>query len=330
MKRSVAIHGSTPAFLRWAIWHECPLRDLGVGSQHRKTILPDSTFRQLRGLRELSLATIEDRIVDGVCLHPDWADQDAQTALGFSVEEIVESFGGAAAVNHCCRSCPANAGAINQSGLLVGCFGWLPTNLNFDFESAIRGQASDSSSGPTSDFASQPVNLIELFETVIKATGVGTSFSDLFLPTTPAWYGSFAHPILSNRQLELLSSLFERVLVELDSHSAPPVRLLDLQRFEAALRSCLEASLPLHVELIPAGFSDGRTWTIQRHCQICKSPRQQVETASSCPACGAFGHEQNEIKSKVLGVRPYVHLHAIYGTAKTNELLELQSKKSGK
>ena len=48
MKRSVAIWGPTPAFIRWAIEHPCELRDIEVDN------LADGTFRQLRALRELS------------------------------------------------------------------------------------------------------------------------------------------------------------------------------------------------------------------------------------------------------------------------------------
>jgi len=66
MKRTAAILGPTPPFLRWTIALPCPLRDLEA-----KTSLPDVTFRQLRSLRALSVGETQSRVKEGFCLHPD-------------------------------------------------------------------------------------------------------------------------------------------------------------------------------------------------------------------------------------------------------------------
>ena len=106
MKRSVAIFGPTPQFVRWAIAHPCPLRSLDLEK------LPDTTFRQLRGIRELSNGVVENRIVESICLHPDSTSADVESARGFPAEEILEAFGSHEQVQECCGDCPANAVSV--------------------------------------------------------------------------------------------------------------------------------------------------------------------------------------------------------------------------
>jgi len=124
MKRSVAIVGPTPSFVRWAIRHECPLRQIDDDN------LADSTFRQLRGLRELSVARNEDRILEGVCFHREQT-KDSKTALGFFADEISDFYGGVENVSSCCGACPANAvqlaHADQRQQVWGGCYGWFPS-----------------------------------------------------------------------------------------------------------------------------------------------------------------------------------------------------------
>ena len=106
MRRSVAITGATPAFVRWAIWHPCELRPL---DPYR---FADQTFRKLRGVRELSIAKVENRCDDDFCFHPE-AFAETQPAVdqvrGFQREEIAAVFGGEEPVFTSCLGCPANA-----------------------------------------------------------------------------------------------------------------------------------------------------------------------------------------------------------------------------
>ena len=125
VKRSVAIVGPTPSFVRWAIRHECPLRQIDDEN------LADSTFRQLRGLRELSVARNEARIIEGVCFHREQT-QDAETVLGFFADEISDFYGGVENVSSCCGACPANAVQLATEVEQVqqvwgGCYGWFPS-----------------------------------------------------------------------------------------------------------------------------------------------------------------------------------------------------------
>ena len=90
MKRSVAIIGPTPAFVRWAIWHPCDLRPL----EERRFI--DQCFRTLRGIRAYSVAKAEGRIHDGFCLHPEITmaavglnRTAVESPRGFSIDEVL-------------------------------------------------------------------------------------------------------------------------------------------------------------------------------------------------------------------------------------------------
>ena len=186
MKRSVAILGPTPSFLRWAIGHPCPLRepvDQGLAA---------STFRQLRGVRELSLAQIEDRIVEGVGLHPDASPTAPEQALGFSVAEIVAPFGGLDHVTHCCQGCPANAGSNIQPRLLAGCYGWLPADLETDFEEVVRGQSIHRGRFANPDHDHR---IVEMLEKVVLECAPGPDLAEHFLPTSPVWYGLWSRAI---------------------------------------------------------------------------------------------------------------------------------------
>ncbi len=133
MKRSVAIVGPTPSFVRWAIRHACPLRQIDVEN------LPDATFRQLRNLRELSVARIEQRVFKGICFHSTMID-DPATARGFFEDEVCDFFGGSSQINKCCNDCCANAVEMSRDDppdtpkVWAGCYGWFPSKFEtFDY-----------------------------------------------------------------------------------------------------------------------------------------------------------------------------------------------------
>lgn len=192
MKRSVAITGPTPAFLRWAIARPCPLRPI---DDHR---FVDRTFRSLRNLRELSNAIDEDRVIEEFCLHPNtWqrtefegdemespANNASDEILGFGVDEIVAPFQGTAAVNEACHACPANVcrtslgaswntvgtkeGEVTEAraneGIetkqWVGCYGFL-TRDGFSFDRLLSGHQIQSHPEIEFDLASMFVKAAE-------------------------------------------------------------------------------------------------------------------------------------------------------------------------
>ena len=113
MKRAAAIIGPTPSFVRWAIRFECPYR------QPVEKDLPYHTFRQLRTIRELSVARLRGHLVEGFCIHPEF-NQDVETARGFPESEVYEIFGEPGEIHSACNACPANA----NSDFWAGCYGW--------------------------------------------------------------------------------------------------------------------------------------------------------------------------------------------------------------
>lgn len=320
MKRSAAIIGPTPGFLRWAIWHSCRLRELDDADQFDSQ-LPDTTFRQLRGVREISVARLENRIFEDFCVHPQATSREPESALGFPITEVSDPYGGTEPINEACRGCPANAIAAHQPGLAAGCFGWLPVDTNFDLEGLTRGE-SVARTGSISDAPSS--DLIERVEQSVAQLQLEKLIKQNFLVTRPAWYGFWSSVILTQEQLAVVEPLFAHVLASKDAESISDSKdskwRTELIRFVDAVSSCRRNRLALHVEFMPAGFSDGVSWKIPQHCGYCKF---ELVSGSKgrCAACRQQGRRQPEKKFKVLGLRPYMHLQSILGPRQTKEFL---------
>jgi len=341
MKRSVAILGPTPAFVRWTIERPCHLRE--IDSQR----LPETTFRQLRSLRELSVAMAQDRFVDNVCLHPSARSDEPESALGFLMDEVVDLHGGLEIVQQTCRSCPANVGAKTSLGaktsrgseLIAGCYGWLPLDslLDSPFDSSDARQKSETTASPKPltdfDVANVVDSLSDRIERAIAELGITPQLDQYFPATNPNWYRLWIQPVPSSVQLQLIEAIFIRVVAcqsqrpgesglhqAATHHSTGKPNLSELDRFSMAVTACRKNELPLHLELVPAGHSDGQHWTIEPHCKICKA--SSAKGSDRCRVCGAKGQRQNAIKLKVLGLRPYLHLHSVFGKSATRELLQ--------
>lgn len=174
MKRSVAILGPTPAFVRWAIHRACPLREIEEDN------LPDSTFRQLRSLSELSLAIQEERVFEEIAFHPETTDNGE--TLGFPVNEILDVVGGATHITDSCSQCPANTHAQNRGW--VGCFGIATTQDN-EIQSNVQ----------------QRLDQPELSD----------AFVNHFRFPQPSWYGIWAARVLKAKQLQTLHKILEPI-----------------------------------------------------------------------------------------------------------------------
>ena len=314
MKRSVAIFGPTPQFVRWAIAHPCPLRSLDLEK------LPDTTFRQLRGLRELSNGVVENRIVESICLHPDSTSTEVESARGFPAEEILEAFGSHEQVQECCGDCPANAVSVQRPGIWAGCYGWLPANGVFQLEVSSTAVPASEPDGS--------VDLIELMDLAIRELDIGQEIESLFLATVPNWYGIWQKQIIKGNHAAILLRIFNEMVRQVGNQSSESQANtnLHLLRFRDALQKSVQHELDLYVELLPPGNSDGQTWTLFSHCPNCKQQADDFDSANpleqTCTSCGRVGHPHGRRKSKVLGVRPYMHLCRIVGNAKTLELLK--------
>lgn len=293
MKRSAAIIGPTPAFLRWAIRFPCAFREIEVDN------LPGSTFRQLRSLSELSAAYCDDRVHDGVAFHPDVSE--SKPLLGFLVDEIEAAYGGRQAIEFACPSCPANvyrfenrelvdepANKDEDSQYWAGCYGM------FQFDAALID--------------------------IVEKSKSNFDLSENFHSTQPVWYGLWIDQVFSEEQLkvlaELLSSIDRKELVS--RIQGEPNWIRSWTHFVNAVNQSCKNNLELHVELFPEGESDGSTWKLERHCENCKST---LLSNDSCQTCGCKANSKNMKKRKVLGLRPYMKMEFVLGAQDAQERL---------
>ena len=297
MKRSAAILGPTPSFVRWAISIDCPLRDTD-GQALPDRALPDRAFRELRGLRELSLGLRQGRILQGICIHPE-SNRDVETAKGFFLEEVCEVFGGVDEVNSNCTGCRANVcqRACDEStdpperqNIWAGCYGWFPSR---------HGK---------NDY---PI----LFQEAWRASEPPPPITGL-LETDPCWYGLWQVGHWFGPSLKYLNGLLQHVRQQVSDTIEKDRSLIELAM---ATRECLKSGLSLVAELVPAGHSDGLHWSIESHCPDCgkEMAMQQLQ----CQACGRQGGAHPITKRKVLGERPYRLLKEMIGPEKTAQII---------
>ena len=304
MKRSAAILGPTPQFVRWAINYRCPLREINIDD------LSKSSFRELRSLRALSEGIRENRVFEDVCFHNSLnSTSDAASkaeARGFFVDEVLSVFGERDHIEACCIPCPANS----DDGLgtaWAGCFGWLPADPSWNAESASESiqSAESPSDGKLARLVSEQI--IEMAD----------EFSANF-PSLPInWYGLWMSGVFRRAQLEFLRRVFENV-----SQTEDP-EVNSNQHFRQmfdAIQRCEKSELDLHVELVPAGFSDGLGWKILAHCEICKCGRDAA-MGCSCPGCNSTRTPARARVQRVLGYRPYLMLKHVLGEAETVDLV---------
>lgn len=324
MKRSVAIHGSTPPFVRWAISHPCSLRTLESAN------LTDQTFRQLRGVREYSVGLQERRVFEGVCFHPSSSSEAPQLARGFVDREVLDAFGDESNIRNACTSCPANAMVGHRPGVWAGCYGWIPESPDFSFETVLRGQKTppQHDDSPEAGRVGASCGMTDRVETafdqlVADDPGFLGNAEDLFPLTTPRWYGFWQSQQLTVPQTILLRRLFEQVVEGWDTME-PGVRCPShLIQFRNALRNCEQHQLVMFVDLVPAGYSDGSTWTLESHCPVCKlAADPAIKQPTRCTACQRFGNPHGPQKNKVLGLRPYVLVSRFLGEQNTAEILK--------
>jgi hypothetical protein len=313
MKRSVAIFGPTPAFIRWALEHPCELRDLEVDN------LADGTFRQLRAVRELSGGIEQERVFDGFCLAADTAKAAkantavASEALAFPVEEVVDLFGDAESISDLCHQCPANCAlpqtsiAENQSRW-AGCFGWLVTDLNYSFDPAVEMKSIVKPCLITRvNEICKKEGVAELF----RAAAVARNLPTKATPFYTFWQSKWVDPEL----LPLMASVFGEAARAADQH-------FELAKFAQACQRGLDHNLRLFVELVPRGVSDGIHWCRNAACSRCGFDVMETqERTNPCPGCGTDAPVGHFRKSRVLGRRPFLHLEKIISAAATEDLL---------
>ncbi len=270
----------TPEFVRWTVAQSCALRD------ETDITDPEQAERQLRSLRELSMARAERRVVQGICLARDaLAQSDSAQARGFLESEVLAAYGGEALVTSQCATCPANVlpGEL-ASERFAGCFGLLilESPLAEQLEAAIEQVR-----------ASDPER-----------------FDDAFLASQPRRYGVWATPFASP-QITLLIEIF--CVLQVDESSR------EVAEFRRALQLVHAAGLSLYARLYPPGEVQSFAWTVASHCPRCRAPMTMA--ARRCPACQFVGRALPGKKRKPRGQRPYVPLARFLGERAALELL---------
>ena len=312
MKRSVAIYGPTPQFVRWAISHDCPFRDIDVDN------LPDRTFRQLRGLRELSQAKIDNRVFEGYCLHPDALSDAPEKARGFHRDEVLVAFGDPEFISQTCRQCPANAFSDTRPQVWAGCYGVLAATSGFNFETLLTSSVNFDNLEGHPVYRPGRFDFVDLIDQAVGELGVEAA-GGLFPCTSPHWYGIWRNGKFEEAQLHFLAEVLDVVIAHCRTLEAIASEINEVVQLKRAVECCIKFRLELVVELVPPGDSDGVAWVINSHCPECKM--SMAEGLDRCQACGRVGRPHGIRKSKVLGLRPYVTLEGVLGGAKTVELL---------
>ena len=300
MKRTAAIIGPTPPFLQWTIAVPCPFRDPDAKN------LTNAAFRELRSLRAISVGEMENRIIDGVCLHPHVSTDEAADAVGFPVEEVYAAFDGAEKVKRVCQACPANvpiSGAELDDGAEIsraGCFGWLPFG-----ERSVDGSADFMRLMECEDsLPSDETSIVTQFESAIGSM----EESSPFRKTSPRWYGVWSLKKFNASQLVFLDHVCKKVRC----------RSIAWRRLAQAIEIAVKFNLAFHVEMTPPGNSDGSSWTTEGCCATCGVAASTVP----CQVCGSNAVPLRSRKMKVLGLRPYLKLASIVGQAETARLVE--------
>ncbi len=296
-QRNAAIIGPTPETLYWCLGHACRLRTL------RSNNVAENCFRDLRSLRELSAAILEQRVVDGFALDRSAfaADCESFEVWGFPVTEILQVYGGQAHIESCCHGCPANT--VKDGKGWARCFGLLPLWEN--------------------ESISLRESMVQIVDHVLTSPRVADRFHNCFQSTNPAWYGMWMNERLSLEQCEVAREMIREVLARFGGKTSPE-QPFGGQEFESlfellkGLTAAVDHSLEFHVGYAVAGNSDGTFWRLPAHCGRCHFPSNTVR----CPCCSASGALVQARKRRVLGRRPFLRLSQIVGATLATQLAE--------
>jgi hypothetical protein len=286
MKRLSEIMGKTPMFVRWAIEQTCPMREVHDGSD------PFAVEKQLYAIKTGALAVHENRVVEGIAMHDTCRDVSTgiEQALGFPLEEPFSAYGGFESVQQICHSCdacvaPNQENLDRQEKLAANCFGW----LILDFENPV-------------------------FCDHLNAASLHADTQAATFPTTiPSWYNACLARKPNMAQLSTIEKLANRFNVLTKN------AFEDWLTFANAIRTCRENPRQIHMQLVPAGFSDGVIWSIGPYCPECKFA--QDERTSKCEKCHRTGKPHPVQRRRAKGIRPYLRLLHLVGPEKTRQLL---------
>ncbi|MGI9515726.1 MAG: hypothetical protein ACR2NP_01660, partial [Pirellulaceae bacterium] len=203
----------------------------------------------------------------------------------FRTDEVFSLWGGEDQVATLCNACPANV--YSAGDLLAGCHGWLTPVGDLPWSGRIEKVLDDR---------------------------LRHDIREDFLQTQPVWYGLWADGVLNQRQLQIVQQVFDQWTVHCD------VEYEEVTTLRRGIEVCLQHDLPLDVQLLPPGNSDGLNWIIQPHCDRCLAPFLPLQPG--CLVCEKAGMGHPAIKRRVLGLRPWVDLHRVIGESNVSQFLK--------
>jgi len=284
MKRAAAIIGATPPFIRWALTASCPLMRVGgTAAQHRSPA--ESAWRQLRGLKEISRAMAEGRSHGGYCFAP---QSTVKQILAVKIDEVTAPLGGTPRVAQTCHQCPANPTPHLERW--AACTGLLPLV------------------SPCETLEETRAAWIRRRSEIETRSLANSGESTPRLGWARVWNG----PALT--QLELAQALLMLGVNLFREQAGECAELL------AALEHAKLSGLKLWVEPVPAGWSDGHTWSLPEFCRSCGTEWLGHPGSGVCANCGHTGSYQAPRKLKVLGLRPYLQLSQTVGVTAAEQL----------
>lgn len=291
MKRAAAILGATPPFIRWAIEAACPFLRLESPAAASRNPA-QSRWRQLRGLKEVSLGIAQGRTHAGFCFS---AQATAEKILGVRIEEVTAPLGGSPRVAQACRQCRANPNPLSDAW--APCTGLLPL----------------SQPGPTCEETTSrwQRERDEFSRRIAETVHSGRHGEPLHGPLT--WSSIWRGPSLEGLSLTAAHQTLA-LLADQFSHATA-----EYQELTAALQHASVNKLKVWIESVPAGWSDGQLWRLPAHCSGCGAT-WTGSAGGRCVECGAESSFQAERRLKVLGLRPFVQLTEVLGEPAARQL----------
>lgn len=286
MKRAAAIIGPTPPFIRWALPATCPLvRDGGTAARNRNPA--QSAWRQLRGLKEISRAIAEGRTHAGYCFAP---HSTVKQVVAVEINEVTAPLGGRERVHQSCRECPANPRPAMDRW--AACTGLLPLVT--------------------------PAATVELTQAAWTSRRSEIEQRAITAGTEPT-IGSGWTRIWTGPRLRLAAVAAARAhlnrAVDLFAHQA-----WECAELLAALEHAEQHGQGVWLEPVPAGWSDGKVWSLPAHCRVCGTEWSGQPGGGCCRECSSSGSYQAARRLKVLGLRPYLQLSQVLGQAAAQQL----------
>jgi hypothetical protein len=261
---------------------------------------PAQTERQLRSVRCYSEAKLDGRIFEGVALER--VENDDSPDVGFLIEEIFQAYGGQHELEQC-LSCKGNVVEY--------------ISLQDSKQVPRPGYAGCHELLTADDLSPTGNELDEAFDEAFEralAEASEPETSELFLTTSPRWYGLWNESPLTEPQLQLLASVFEI----LKTNRAVPSSRVDA--IDAAVKVALKHSIPLRVRPEPAGKIDGNHWTVLAHCSRCLASWQS--DWKKCEVCQQENRPIAERVRRAKGNRPYWRLGRFLGSENVPQFLE--------